>query len=87
MPVPAWLESWRGRPESYCHRQMLDAVFYLLDSGINWRAMPGDFPPWDRVNAFFRRWRDRGLTIELHDRLRAGTRGRRTRPRADRRHY
>ena len=43
-PVPAWLESRRGRPESYCHRQMLDAVFYLLDGGIKWRAMPLDFP-------------------------------------------
>lgn len=74
MPVPAWLESRRGRPESYCHRQILDAVFYLLDGGIKWRAMPSDFPPWDRVYAFFRRWRDRGLTIELHDRLRARVR-------------
>ncbi|MGR8006944.1 IS5 family transposase [Streptomyces hypolithicus] len=74
MPVPAWLESRRGRPESYCHRQMLDAVFYLLDGGIKWRAMPIDFPPWDRVYAFFHRWRDRGLTIELHDRLRARVR-------------
>src|SRR5262245_31638088 len=40
MPVPAWLESRRGRPESYCHRQMMDAVFYLVDGGIKWRAMP-----------------------------------------------
>ncbi|WP_107440206.1 transposase [Streptomyces sp. 142MFCol3.1] len=32
--------------------------------------MPVDFPPWDRVYAFFRRWRDHGLVRELHDRLR-----------------
>ena len=29
-----------------------------------------DFPPWDRVYAFFRRWRDHGLVREFHDRLR-----------------
>ncbi|MET8957690.1 transposase [Streptomyces sp. NPDC004393] len=30
---------------------MLDAVGYLVDNGIKWRAMPADFPPWDRVYA------------------------------------
>lgn len=74
LPVPAWLERGRGRPESYCHRQMIDAVFYLLDNALKWRAMPADFPPWDRVYAFFRRWRDRGWIIELHDRLRGRVR-------------
>ncbi|MFF0479595.1 transposase [Streptomyces sp. NPDC004284] len=37
---------------------MPDAVRYLVDNGIKWWAMPADFPPWDRVYAFFRRWRD-----------------------------
>nr|WP_245685358.1 IS5 family transposase [Streptomyces yerevanensis] len=70
LPVPTWLEGRGGQPEAYCHRQMIDAIFYVVDNGIKWRAMPADFPPWDRVYAFFRRWRERGLTAELHDRLR-----------------
>lgn len=70
MPVPGWLEGRGGQPESYCHRQMVDAVRYLVAGGIAWRAMPADFPAWDRVYAFFRRWRDKGLTAEFHDRLR-----------------
>ncbi|GGL95687.1 hypothetical protein GCM10010129_44510 [Streptomyces fumigatiscleroticus] len=70
MPVPGWLEGRGGQPESYCHRQMVDAVRYLVAGGIAWRAMPADFPVWDRVCAFFRRWRDKGLTAEFHDRLR-----------------
>ncbi|MET9683891.1 IS5 family transposase [Streptomyces coeruleorubidus] len=45
-----------------------------LDNGIKWRAMPADFPPWDRMYAFFRRWRDHGLVGEFHDRLRARAR-------------
>ncbi|MFG2426154.1 IS5 family transposase [Streptomyces sp. NPDC048448] len=70
MPVPGWLEGRGGQPESYCHRQMVDAVRYLVAGGITWRAMPADFPAWDRVYAFFRRWRDKGLAAEFHDRLR-----------------
>nr|WTB28629.1 IS5 family transposase [Streptomyces sp. NBC_00830] len=65
-----------GQPEAYCHRAMLDAVRYLVDNGIKWRAMPGDYPPWDRVYAFFRRWRDHLLIKEFHDRLRARVRER-----------
>ncbi|MFF0503359.1 IS5 family transposase [Streptomyces fimicarius] len=85
LPVPAWLEGRGGRPEEYCHRVMLDAVFYVVDNGIKWRNMPADFPAWDRVYAFFRRWREAGLIAELHDRLRDRTRtrqGRDTEPTA-----
>lgn len=74
LPVPAWLEGRGGQPEGYCHRQMLDAVRYLVDGGIKWRAMPADFPPWDRVYAFFRRWMRQGLVGEFHDRLRGRVR-------------
>ncbi|GAA4980833.1 IS5 family transposase [Kitasatospora paranensis] len=70
MPVPAWLEGRGGQPEGYCHRQLVDAVRYLVAGGIAWRAVPADFPAWDRVYAFFRRWRDNGLVVEFHDRLR-----------------
>ncbi|MFD7639523.1 IS5 family transposase [Kitasatospora sp. NPDC059795] len=70
LPVPAWLRGRGGQPEAYCHRAMLDAIRYLVDNGTKWRAMPVDFPPWDRVYAFFRRWRDLGLVREFHDRLR-----------------
>ncbi|MFE2473559.1 IS5 family transposase [Streptomyces mirabilis] len=38
--------------------------------------MPAVFPPWDRVHAFFRRWRDRGLVREFHDRVRGQVRER-----------
>lgn len=74
LPVPGWLEGWGGQPEGYCHRQMFDAVRYLVAGGISWRAMPVDFPAWDRVYAFYRRWRDQGLIKELHDRLRGRVR-------------
>jgi transposase len=70
LPTPGWMEGRGGRPEGYCHRQMIDAVFYVTDNGTKWRSLPVDFPPWDRVYAFSRRWRRDGLVKELHDRLR-----------------
>ncbi|MGW5678230.1 transposase [Streptomyces sp. NPDC003860] len=48
LPVPGWLAGWLngrgGRPEGYCHRQLLDAIRYLVAGGICWRAMPADLP-------------------------------------------
>jgi hypothetical protein len=45
-----------GRPISG-RRPRRDAVYaagrYLLDNGVKWRALPADFPAWDRVYAFF----------------------------------
>ena len=74
VPVPAWMNGRGGQPEGYCHRQMLDAVRYLVAAGITWRSMPADFPPWGRVYAFARRWRIKGLLAEFHDRLRGAVR-------------
>ncbi|MEV5177501.1 transposase [Streptomyces flaveolus] len=75
-PVPGWMWGQGGQPEAYCRRAMLDTIGYLVDDGIKWRAMPADFPPWDRVYAFFRRWRDHDLVREFHDRLRGQVRER-----------
>ncbi|MFI8885772.1 transposase [Streptomyces sp. NPDC053813] len=76
LPVPGWMQGQGGQPEAYCHRAMPDAIGYLVDNGIKWRAMPADFPPWHRVYAFFRRWRDRGMVREFHDRVRGQVRER-----------
>ncbi|MCX5001045.1 transposase [Streptomyces sp. NBC_00638] len=84
LPVLACLEGRGGRLEGYCHREMLDAVFYLVDNGIKWRAMPAVFPAWDRVYAFFRRGRDGALVTELDYRLRGRVRERAGRNRQSR---
>ena len=54
VPVPGWMRGRGGRPEAYCHRAMLDAIRYLVDNGIKWRATPVDLPPWDRSLDFGR---------------------------------
>jgi putative transposase len=47
----------RGRPRVHSPREILDAVFYVLKSGCQWRMLPRDFPPWKTVFHSFRVWR------------------------------
>ncbi|MEL5957311.1 transposase [Streptomyces sp. CLV115] len=85
LPVPAWCQGRGGRPEGYCHRQLLDAIRYLVAGGISWRAVPPDFPAWARIYAFFCRRREHGPIAEFHDRMRGTVRereGRETEPTA-----
>jgi len=40
MPAP----KGHGRPRIHSLREILNAVFYLLKSGCQWRLLPHDFP-------------------------------------------
>jgi transposase len=46
-------------------------MFYLVDNGIKWRAMPADFPPWRTVFGMHARWRRDGVLDDVVDGLRA----------------
>lgn len=59
-----------GRPMVHDLRAMCDAVAYVVRNGIEWRALPVDFPPWEAVYAFYARWNQRGLPLALVHRLR-----------------
>jgi transposase len=59
-----------GRPMVHDLRAMCDAVSYVVRNGVEWRALPADFPPWEAVWAFFERWNCRGLPQALVTRLR-----------------
>jgi transposase len=48
----------RGRPRIHSSRKVLDAIFfYVLKSGCPWRLLPNEFPPWESVYCWFRKWR------------------------------
>jgi putative transposase len=59
-----------GRPRVHSLREILDAVFYLLKSGCQWRMLPREFPPWKTVHHYFRIWRIDGTWEGLHAALR-----------------
>ncbi|MDB5307243.1 MAG: transposase, partial [Gemmataceae bacterium] len=53
-----------GRPRTDL-REVLNAIFYLVRTGCQWRYLPHDFPPWSTVHTWYRRWRrdDTGLRM------------------------
>jgi transposase len=63
-----------GRPRSVDLWEVLNAIFYVLVEGCSWRALPADFPAWQTVYSYLRKWQQDGTWIEIHDRLREFTR-------------
>jgi transposase len=59
-----------GRIPKHPFRDVVDAILYLDRSGCSWRQLPVDFPPWQTVYGWFKRWKDRGVTERILDELR-----------------
>jgi putative transposase len=63
-----------GRPRTTDMREVVNAIFYVLRGGCQWRLLPKDFPPYQTVYDYFRSWRLLGTWERLHDRLREDVR-------------
>jgi transposase len=59
-----------GRPRSTSMRDVLDAIFYIVRTGCQWRYLPADFPPKSTVWGYFDAWRHNGTLETIHDALR-----------------
>jgi transposase len=59
-----------GRKPTHSRREMLNAIFYLLRTGCQWRHLPHDFPPWTAVQGQYSRWKRKGVFQNIHDHLR-----------------
>jgi transposase len=57
LPAPAT----SGRPRETKLRDIVDAIFYVAQSGCQWRLLPKDFPPYSTVQRYFYTWRDSGV--------------------------
>ena len=54
-----------GRPRKTNLREVLNAIFYLVRSGCQWRMIPHEFPPWRTCYNYFRAWIDNGTWDEI----------------------
>ncbi len=70
LPAPGWMAGKGGRPAQWCRRDIVDAIRYLVKEGIQWRAMPCDFPPFQTVYDVLDQWQQNGATETMHDELR-----------------
>ena len=48
----------KGRP-AHDNRNFINAVFWILRTGVPWRDLPPDYEDWENTNRRFCRWRDR----------------------------
>lgn len=65
-----------GRPRTHELRRVVDAILYLNKTGCQWRLLPREFPPWETVYGYFRRWKRSGLWNRLWTALREEARRR-----------
>jgi putative transposase len=63
-------ESPLGRPRLHAPRTILNAIFYQLRTGGAWSFLPQEWPPWQTVYHYLRRWRRDGTWERLHTALR-----------------
>jgi putative transposase len=59
-----------GRPRKTKLRDVVNAIFYILRTGCQWRYLPRDFPPKSTVWRYFDEWRHNGTLDTIHDLLR-----------------
>ncbi|MFI1370062.1 IS5 family transposase [Streptomyces griseochromogenes] len=71
-PVPA---AWRaerrrsalniGRPPEHDLREIMNAILYVDRTGVQWRYLPHDFPPWETCYGYFAKWQKDRVFAQL----------------------
>jgi putative transposase len=62
------------QPTVYSRREVLNAIFYVTKTGVQWRYLPHDFPDWQSVYSYFSQWKKDGTLKLIHDVLRGKVR-------------
>ncbi len=55
-----------GRPLKYAKKEILNAIFYILRTGCQWRYLPHDFPPWTAVYKQYQRWKEQEMFEKMN---------------------
>jgi len=63
-----------GRKRKHSFRVIFNAILYVVRSGCAWRMLPKDYPPYQTVYGYFRKWKVNDLWKRVTDRLRQRTR-------------
>ncbi len=63
-----------GKQRTVNIREILNAIFYRLRTGCQWRMLPTDFPPWNHVWYYYRTWRNDGTLEQINTHIRPDVR-------------
>jgi putative transposase len=50
----------RGNQSKHTKQQVVNAILYVVRTGVQWRYLPQDFPPWKTVYDHYSKWNKRG---------------------------
>lgn len=64
--LPAAARTGRPRTDD---RTVLNAIFWILATGVPWRDLPERYGPWQTVYSRFRRWQRAGVWDDVVDAL------------------
>lgn len=59
-----------GRKRTVNLREVVNAIFYRVRTGCQWRMLPQEFPDWRHVWYYYKKWTDDGTWERLNDALR-----------------
>ena len=59
-------EKRHGRHREVNVREVVNAIYYVLSTGCQWRALPKDFPPRSTVHEYFKLWDWDGTLERIH---------------------
>ena len=51
----------RGNQSKHTKQHVVNAIMYVVRTGIQWRYLPQDFPPWKTVYDHYSKWNKRGI--------------------------
>jgi putative transposase len=54
------------RKRKYELRDIVDAIFWYLRIGSQWRNLPESFPPWQSVYYYFVKWQKQGIVEQIN---------------------
>lgn len=60
----------RGRPRTVNLREVVNAIFYLVRTGCQWRMLPTEFPDYRHVWYYFNKWTKDGTWEKINEALR-----------------
>jgi len=63
--ISKYLDVERNR--KYDLREVVNAIFYLVKTGCQWRMLPSDFAPWKLVYYYFSSWKKADIFETLHE--------------------
>ncbi len=56
-----------GRPRTTDVKKVMDAIFYLVRTGIPWRYLPKSFPAWKTVYHYYSKWAKIGVWEKINE--------------------